>query len=93
MRSRTSLVCGSPGMMKAYSVIAKGIWRVARKTNKIRCFCLRSGVMVLQQSVRSGHCAKQQSPGEVTFTCVHSGSIEHVDRFVGMDDTSSSCKN
>ena len=48
-----------PGMMKAYSVIAKGTRELHGK-RKNPLLSLRSGVMVLQQSVRSGYCAKQR---------------------------------
>ena len=48
-----------PGMMKAHSVIAKGIGELRGK-RKNPLLCLRSGVMVLQQSVTSGFCAKQR---------------------------------
>ena len=49
-------------------------------------FCLRSGVMVLQQFVRSSYCAKQRK----TLEKRHSGvfTLEY-----GMTDTLSSCKN
>ena len=49
-----------PGMMNAYSVIAKGIGELHGERTKSAVFCLCSEVMVLQQSVRSSYCAKQR---------------------------------
>ena len=48
-----------PGMMKPYSVIAKGL-ESCTENEQNPLFCLRSGAMVLQRSVRSGYCAKQR---------------------------------
>ena len=49
-----------PGMMKPYSVIAKGL-ASCTENEQNPLFCLRSGAMVLQRSVRSGYCAKQRN--------------------------------
>ena len=54
--------------------------------------CLRSGVKVLQQSVRSGCAQNNIRPWRSDFQVCSLGSIEHVDGFVGMAGAPSSCK-
>ena len=66
--------------------LPKGIGELHGHNNPL--FCLRSGVMVLQRSVKIRLlCKTTKSPGEVTFRCVHSGVSNIVDRFVGMAGT------
>ena len=48
-----------PGMMKAYSVMPR-VLESCTENEQNPLFCLRSGVLVVQQSVRSGYCAKQR---------------------------------
>ena len=53
--------------------------------------CLRSGVKELQQSVRSGYCVQNNEKSwRSDFQVCSLGSIEHVDRFVGMAGAPSS---
>ena len=81
------------GMMKAYSVIAKGIGELHGKRTK-------SAVLSSQWSDGATAicqirllCKTTKSPGEGDFQMCSFWSIEHVDRFVGMAGTSSSCEN
>ena len=66
-----------PGMIKAYSVIAKGIGELHGKRTQ-------SAVLSSQWSEGATAicqirllCKTTKSRGEVTFRCVHSGVIEH----------------
>ena len=82
-----------PGMMKAYSVIAKGIGELHGKRTK-------SAVLSSQWSDGATAicqirllCKTTKKPWRGDFQMCSFWSIEHVDRFVGMAGTSSSCED
>ena len=81
-----------PGVMKAYSVIAKGV-------GELHCKRTHSAVLSSQWCEGAAAicqirmlCKTTKSPGDVTFQVCSLGSVEHVDRFLGMAGTSLSCK-
>ena len=81
-------------MMKAYSVIAKGIGELHGKRTQSAVLSSQWCVKELQQLVRSGYCVQNnEKPRRSDFQVCSLGSIEHVDRFVGMAGTPSSFKN
>ena len=80
-------------MMKAYSVIAKGIGELHGKRTK-------SAVLSSQWSDGATAicqirllCKTTKKPWRGDFQMCSFWSIEHVDRFVGMAGTSSSCED